>query len=172
MYWSFPLSPGEVHTESHHSLRISFGIPSRLEMKGSVVMKSHPNEAAGSVITFDCSSGYAINKVTTVFGPVSGALLWHLGNCLVDDKRTSHTVAICGPINTGKGTMMAALSEVFQGVDINVAGSVLPYHFSITPAVVSTTANSRVALASDIDHSGNGQDLNLVKAIAGGDRVV
>lgn len=140
--------------------------------KASVAIKSLPNDCITDVTTHGCYSAPVMSRITDVLGPDSAALLWHMGNCLIDDKRVSHIVAICGPSNTGKSTMMRAVSEVMQGVATNVAGYVLTNYSSITPSVVSSLANSRIALASDIDHSGNGYDLNSIKAITGGDPVV
>ncbi|CAM9931307.1 unnamed protein product, partial [Sphacelaria rigidula] len=96
-----------------------------------------------------------------------------LGNVLVDPKSRSQVLAITGPSNAGKSTLLRQISEVMNGTCCSINSNVITSDAAVGEEEVMILSSNRLALATDVKHdNGNGLSTSNLKILTGGDSVV
>lgn len=146
--------------------------PHQNVVEKSVCLKSIPNPCVSRAITAKSLTQPVISRITSVMGNNTLALLWYLGNALIDPHRSSYLLAILGPSGTEKSTLMNLISQCFSGSCSVIPGDVITGKASLTPQQVINLTDCRLAQSNDIEHEDNtGISKQALKQLTGSDPI-
>ena len=88
------------------------------------------------------------------------------------DLKQDYLICLAGPSGTGKSSIVALVSLLFQGVCSFVAPGIIVGREQVTPATASAIAGSRIATSIDLTFSETiGISLANMKVLTGGDAI-